>query len=142
MEIWELRGRLATSRPRPGATTACIKRLRALSRDQPVTSTTWSRMRPLSFLPALRYLPAYLLVISAGPRCTALAVRHRQSELAAERLQLLVTFGCGFGVSHLEAAEGVEHDLGDDESGVVFVVGSLPSTDWIWLLFFMVVPLL
>lgn len=61
-----LRGRFATCRPAPGGCfAAATSRRRALSRDQPVTSTTWSSTRPLSYLLALAYALAYLLVISA-----------------------------------------------------------------------------
>ncbi|OOK66246.1 hypothetical protein BZL29_7674 [Mycobacterium kansasii] len=38
---------------------------RALSRDQPVTSTTWSRICPLLFFEAFTYALANLVVISA-----------------------------------------------------------------------------
>ncbi len=60
------RGRFATCRPTPGgrAAAATSRRL-ALSRDHPVTSTTWSRTRPLSFFAARAYALAYLLVTSA-----------------------------------------------------------------------------
>ncbi len=44
---------------------AAISRRRALSRDQPVTETTSSRIRPLSFFAAFTYALAYLVVISA-----------------------------------------------------------------------------
>ncbi|MBA2717356.1 MAG: hypothetical protein H0U51_09950 [Propionibacteriales bacterium] len=44
---------------------AATSRRRALSRDHPVTSTTASRIRPLSFLLAFTYAFAYLLVTSA-----------------------------------------------------------------------------
>ena len=50
---------------RPGGLAAAVNRRRALSRDQPVTSTTSSRIRPLSFFAAFTYALAYLAVISA-----------------------------------------------------------------------------
>jgi len=61
-----LRGRFAQLRPDPGdRLAAAASRRRALSRDHPVTSTTWSRTFPLSFFAAFTYALAYLVVISA-----------------------------------------------------------------------------
>jgi hypothetical protein len=57
---------LATLRPEPGGRfAAAVSLRRALSRDQPVTSTTWSRICPLSFFEVFTYALAYLVVISA-----------------------------------------------------------------------------
>jgi hypothetical protein len=50
-----------------GADALALSRLRALSRDQPVSSHTVSRISPFSFLDALAYASAYLRVISALP---------------------------------------------------------------------------
>src|SRR5664280_2050629 len=47
----------------------------------------------------------------------------RRSQLASQCFQLLVAFGSRLGVGHFKVREGVEDDLGDDESGVLFVVG-------------------
>ena len=59
-------GLFATTRPAPGGRfEAATRRRRALSRDQPVTSTTASRTRPLSFFEALAYALAYFVVTSA-----------------------------------------------------------------------------
>ena len=44
---------------------ADVNRRRALSRDQPVHSTTWSRICPLAFFEAFTYALAYLVVTSA-----------------------------------------------------------------------------
>ncbi len=53
-------------RPEPGGRlAAAVSRRRALSRDQPVTATTSSRILPLSFFDAFAYALAYLVVISA-----------------------------------------------------------------------------
>ncbi|MGL5826435.1 MAG: hypothetical protein ACRCYU_16730 [Nocardioides sp.] len=53
-------------RPAPGGrAAAAASRRRALSRDQPVTSTTWSRIWPLSFFEAFAYALAYSVVTSA-----------------------------------------------------------------------------
>jgi hypothetical protein len=61
-----LRGRFALLRPDPGGRIAAAVSLRrALSRDHPVTSTTWSRTFPLSFFAAYTYALANLVVISA-----------------------------------------------------------------------------
>ena len=63
-----LRGR-GDARPAPGAVlAAAVSRRRALSRDQPVTSTTASRIRPLSCFAALAYAFAYFVVTSARDR--------------------------------------------------------------------------
>lgn len=54
---------VACARPR-----GCLSRprscCRAWSRFRPVTSTTWSRIRPLSFVPALAWAVACFFVIS------------------------------------------------------------------------------
>ena len=61
-----LRGRVATERPAPGGLCAAlVSRRRALSRDQPVTDTTSSRIRPFVRLSAAWNDRAYLVVISA-----------------------------------------------------------------------------
>ena len=52
--------------PTPAATSpASVSRRRALSRDQPVTETTSSRIWPRTFFPALTYVLAYRVVTSA-----------------------------------------------------------------------------
>ena len=61
-----LRGRVATCRPAPGGRCAAlVSRRRALSRDQPVTDTTSSRIRPFVRLSEALNALAYLVVISA-----------------------------------------------------------------------------
>src|SRR5664279_1465452 len=56
----------ATCLPPPGGRfAASASRRRALSRDQPVTPITSSRIRPLSFFEAFAYALAYLVVTSA-----------------------------------------------------------------------------
>lgn len=61
-----LRDRVATARPAPGGLCAArASRRRALSRDQPVTDTTSSRIRPLVRRSAALNALAYLAVISA-----------------------------------------------------------------------------
>jgi hypothetical protein len=60
-----LRGRFATLRPPGDRFAAAVSLRRALSRDQPVTSTTWSRISPLFFFEAFPYALANLVVISA-----------------------------------------------------------------------------
>ena len=54
---------VACARPR-GWRSLARSCCRAWSRFQPVTSTTWSRIRPLSFFPALAYAVAYFFVTS------------------------------------------------------------------------------
>src|SRR5699024_394916 len=59
-------GRVATLRPRPGGClAAAVRRRLALSRDQPVTATTWSSNAPLSFFDAWAYCLANFVVTSA-----------------------------------------------------------------------------
>ena len=59
-------GRVATERPAPGGLcVALVSRRRALSRDQPVTDTTSSSIRPFVRLSAARNDRAYLVVTSA-----------------------------------------------------------------------------
>ena len=58
-------GQVVTIMSPGGRFAAEVSRRRALSRDQPVTPTTWPRIRPLSFFEALTYTLAYLVVTSA-----------------------------------------------------------------------------